>query len=235
MNQNRTVIAIDGLAGSGKTTLSRKLAERLGFVHMSTGMLYRAVGYLCVRDGINSEDPTALAAAVKAHSIELRLGQKESSEVWLDGVNIVKKIYSPEVSEATSKSSQYKEVREALVFAQKEAFPGADLVAEGRDMGSVIFTDALVKFFVETAPEVRVARRIEQMHGSLDNYSEHERNSLIKEAEIEVLARDERDSQREIAPAKPAPDAIMIDNSSKTLTEVVQTMYDAVAAAMQKV
>ena len=225
--RGRIVIAVDGLAGSGKTSISKALAARAGCVHMSTGMLYRAVGTLALRAGIDPRDAAALEAEIKRHRAELRLGPDRSSQVWLDGENISALIYTPKVSEATSVVSQHRVVRAGLVDAQRRAFPGQDMVAEGRDMGTVIFPDAAVKFFIQTAPEVRVERRMAQLYGDVSGFSQDQLNRLKKELEVEVLERDERDANRALAPTVPAEDAILVDNSTEKLTKVVESMYDA--------
>lgn len=229
MNASRTVIAIDGLAGSGKTTLSRLLAEKLGFVHLSTGMLYRTVGYLSLKEGVSPEDEKAVVALIHQYKPSLELDEKRRAIVRVGANVLSKELYSTEVSEITSKVSTLRGVREALHDAQRHAFEGEGLIAEGRDMGTVIFPDADVKLFVECSVETRVSRRLSQIQEK-KTLSEEEISQLTSDMQKEIVERDERDKTREIAPAVAASDAITIDNSGPPLTLVLQTMYDAVAS-----
>lgn len=227
---NRSVITVDGLAGSGKTTISKLLAERLGYAHLSTGLLYRAVGWLAINAKVSVDDGVALKTLILSHKIELIMGAKNSALVLVDGRDVSSEIHAPLVSQAASQTSRHREVREALRDAQRNAFPGVNLVVEGRDMGTVIFPDAPLKFFVFVSPEIRVQRRIAQLHGPEALKDPALMSRIKRDIEIEVLERDKRDSEREVAPAKPADDAILIDNSAETLTLVIQNMYDAAAS-----
>lgn len=232
MTEGRKVITVDGLAGSGKSTLARLLAERLGFVHFSSGLHYRAIGYLALREGLTPEFAAEAAKCLERHRIQLRV----DGGLLIDGAALGDELYQPRVSEMTSKFAALPEVRSALVRLQRDVFPGCPLVAEGRDMGTVIFPDANIKFFIEASCEVRVRRRLAQL--GYETYeaalarglTENELNSLKKDIEIEIIERDARDCQRAIAPTVAAADAVTIDNSSQTLTQVVQCMYDAVAS-----
>lgn len=225
---DRRVVTIDGLAGSGKSTLARELAKKLGFVHLNTGLLYRAVGFLALEHGVGVRAGPELARLIAMHRLELKATPAKGCEILIDGSAYGERLHMPEVSEATSIVSSVAEVRQALVQAQREAFPGQPLVAEGRDMGSIIFADAALKFFVQAELEVRVARRLAQYSGAR-KLAEDELNLLKKEMEREIIERDERDQGRALAPAKAASDALIVDNSSLTLTQVLENMYAAVA------
>lgn len=220
----RPVVTIDGLAGSGKTTLARRFAERCGFVHLNSGLLYRAVGFLSLLERVDPNDETALVAMVRRHRIELVLESDRVPALRIDGIRRGDELQTPAVSEATSLSSQYAGVRAQLLAAQREAFPEYPLVAEGRDMGTVVFPDADLKFFVVAAEPVRVERRLTQLR-SLGSGLAADEAALRESIRIEIFERDQRDAHRSVSPTVAAVDAITIDNSSQTLTEVVESMY----------
>ncbi|MDC0358934.1 (d)CMP kinase [Oligoflexia bacterium] len=226
---DRIVIAVDGLAGSGKTALSKALAQKLGFVYLSTGILYRAVGYLVLQEGNDFDDGAAIANLVQNHTIELGLDADSRAVLRIDGKDVISKLYAPEASEASSKAAQHPEVRAELVKIQRSAFSGRNLVVEGRDIGTVIFPDALAKFYVVADEHVRLERRLKQLVADLGVTDPEELKLLKEKMKIEILERDQRDLLRNVSPAIQADDAILIDNSSQTLTKVVENMYDAVA------
>lgn len=228
---NRTVITVDGLAGTGKTTLSEKLAYELGFVHLSTGMLYRTVGLLSIRDGVSRQDDKALSDIINKNKIALKLIEKDNSTkavVELNGAIIFDELYTPKVSEATSEVAVHSTVREALVAVQREAFLGSNLVAEGRDMGTVIFKDAVIKFWVHTDEEIKVKRRMAQIINKNPHISETEKIELENQMQIEIHERDKRDQERGLAPSVKSSDMILIDNSSRTVDEVLAEMLRCV-------
>lgn len=226
--QSRYVITVDGLAGSGKTALSKALAEKLGYVHLSTGLVYRALGWLSLVNGVEFEDTRGLLELLMLHAVEFRVEQGRSAALYIDGIRGDERLHLPEVSEAASVTSRHAVVRQALLELQRQACPGRNIVVEGRDMGTVVFPEAPVKFFVQAAQEVRIARRVQQLEKDLGLVSGDALNSLKRQIEIEIIERDERDSSRPVSPTIPAGDAILVDNSSQTLTEVSQNMYDAV-------
>ena len=233
MSAIRKVITIDGPSGSGKSTLSKMLAEKLGYKQLNTGSIYRAVAYLCLTSGVDCNDESAVLAILSKAKIELKSSPLGESEILLNDKVLKDEIRTPKVSEGTSIVSSHPKVREALVDVQRNAYPGSNLVAEGRDMGTVIFKDADLKFFVTVDEETRIKRRIEQLEAarrkeggsSIKPLSQDELNLLKEQMKIEITERDKRDSERRVAPLKAASDAIMIDNSSETLTETLDNMY----------
>lgn len=224
----RVVITIDGLAGSGKSALARALAERLSFAYFSSGVLYRLVGFLANRGGIDPMNGPALGAEIDRHKIMVIEGPAGEAIGVLDGRKLLEELRAPTISEAASKVATHKEVRERLVAIQRGAFPGRGMVAEGRDMGTVIFPDAELKIFVSASPEVRAERRYRQLYG-MDYSGSKSEGERKKELEIEILERDARDSSRTLSPTLAAPDAVIVDNSAKTLTEVLERMYTLAA------
>lgn len=223
---DRKVITIDGLAGTGKTSISTQLAKKIGFVHFSTGLLYRTVGYISLQAGVDIEDEAKVAEVLKNHTIQLSLDDNRRAIVLLDEKNVSQELYAPEVSEATSIAAQYRSVREQLLRPQREAFPGAHIVAEGRDMGSVIFPDADVKFFIEVDEDVKVARRLNQMKSGRE-LSTDEELQLASEMKREIHERDKRDAERSLAPTTRDNDMILVNNSVDPLDKIVQNMYNS--------
>lgn len=221
MREKRTVITVDGLAGSGKTTLSREFAGKIGFLHLNSGLLYRAAAAAINSAKIVPTSQADVEGFLKGHSFGLRLIAGGVAEVTMDDVAVSGDLQRPEISETASLISQFKGVRDALRDAQRDAFPGKPLVAEGRDMGTVIFPDADLKLFVEVDQVIRVKRRLSQL-GVQSGDKDVE--ATIRQ---EIIERDIRDAERAIAPTKPAADAVIIDNSSRSLTEVLDAMYDA--------
>ena len=219
----RTVITVDGLAASGKSSAAEMLAARLKFSHLNSGRAYRAVGLLCLQHHINMNDAAAVEGLVAAHSIALVLTPEGGTDVLVDGRSVVQELDTPAVSEATSLTSRYAGVRQALLAVQREAFPGRHLVAEGRDMGTIIFPDAPLKFFIDAPEAVRIDRRLRQKGRGLDGQADPgtRQKAIIQE----ILERDKRDAERTVAPTVPASDAIIIDNSAAPLTEVIDIMY----------
>jgi cytidylate kinase len=217
------VITIDGLAGTGKTTVARLLAKRLGYMFFSSGELYRAIGFLCLREGVNPDMSDEVKAMLDRHLIAFEVSD-EKLEVAVDGCKFYKELSAPEVSDATSRAAKHTEVRKRLIELQKALADRYSLVAEGRDMGTVIYPGAKLKFFLEVEQEVKVQRRLAQMGAAEMN--PEELNHLKEMMKMEISDRDERDRCRPTSPTVPAADAIVIDNSSGKLTELAENMYN---------
>ena len=223
----RKVITVDGLAGSGKSTLARLLAEKIGFVHFNSGLLYRAVAFLALREAIDPHDAARAAQLLDRRHIALEEDAARGTQLLIDGQNATAAVRSAEVSGTTPIVAAHREVRQRLVRVQHEIFPGRNIVAEGRDMGTVIFPESPLKFYVNAELGVRMLRCIKMLYGDPAGMPPDRLNLLKEEVEKRIVERDRRDQERAVAPLKPAADAVMIDNSMRSLTEIVQSMYDA--------
>ena len=209
------VITIDGPVGSGKSTLGRMLAERLGILYLDTGAMYRAVGLAAREQGIAADDDTALGRLCA--QIRITFSREHGRQrVFLNGTDVTDDIRLPEVSMLASAVSAQPSVRKALV-AQQRACAGDGLVADGRDAGTVIFPAAPFKFYLDASVEVRAQRRYKEL---IDKNIPIEYTSLLKEIE----QRDHNDTTRLHAPLKPAPDAVIIDTSQMTIEDVLNAL-----------
>lgn len=217
-------VAIDGPAGSGKSTVARALAKRCGLTYLDTGAMYRSVTEACLERGVSPADADAVADV--ARGIRIAFGQAEdgSQTVSVDGKDYTKLIRSPQVDRNVSAVSAIPAVREAMVAQQREIGANGDVVAEGRDIGTVVFPDAEVKVFLTADPAARAHRRAVQREGG--DAAKDPAAKADADAEREILAdlqrRDELDSSREVAPLRPADDAVRMDSSSLTVDEEVE-------------
>lgn len=221
VSQTRNVITIDGLAASGKSTLAKLLAQSLGFLHVNTGLLYRASAYLALKEGIPAPDSQGLVELLSRHSMSFEYSAQSGSRLLLDGEDCTDLLQTSEVASFTSKIAVIPELRDSLRIFQIEAFPGNSIVVEGRDTGTVIFPDADLKFFIEGDPLIRASRRAKDLKAEL---SETELEQLTLSVAQELKERDARDLQREYAPLKKASDAVVIDNSVGELGDTVREM-----------
>lgn len=221
------VIAVDGPAGTGKSSVTKELASRLGYVHVDTGALYRAIAWLSLDHGIDIDSDSKSVSEI-AHSAHLEFKrdnrQNPPNRIFADGLDITSRIRTPEVSMAASKVSSYPEVRAALLGLQRRLGCLTHSILEGRDIGTVIFPDADVKFFLTASVEERARRRFAELQQGGDRSSTYE---LILS---QITERDHQDSTRAVAPLKKADDAIEIDTSQLTLEEVVGKMEAIVRA-----
>lgn len=221
MELRRKIITVDGVGASGKSALARLLAERLGYAHLNSGLLYRAAAYLVAESGTNPEDAVAIESLLRNHTIELTYDRTTGNRVLVDGLPRDNEIQSHEISRLASHVAKLACVREYFVPIQQRAFEPMGVVAEGRDMGTVIFPNAAVKFFVNADLPVRAARRRTQLLAKGEDVD-------VSTIERDLARRDHEDAHRELSPMKPADGARIIDNSHRTLEEIVEVMYRVV-------
>lgn len=221
------IVAIDGPAGSGKSTIAREIARKLGFQQLDTGAMYRAVTYSALDRSVDLDDEEAVVDVAQAIHITFVSHAGESTRIMVDGHDVSSQIRTPEVDACVSKVSAYPGVREAMVVLQRKCADAQDIVAEGRDIGTVVFPHAEVKIFLTADPHERARRRVAQRHAG-----EHvDEATLEREVEQTLSALEERDrldASRAVAPLTAAPDAQHIDSTRFTIDEVV----DQVAAAV---
>lgn len=208
-----TVIAIDGPAGAGKSTVGRALAERLGLDYLDTGAMYRAMTFAALRRGVAEGDLAEVAAMAPTVDIEI-----EGTTVLVDGIDATAEIRGREVTEAVSQIAANPAVRTVLVERQRAwvAERGGGVV-EGRDIGSVVFPDAKLKLFVTASPRVRAERRVGDIGGNVD------------EIEAAIIARDRKDSTRDHSPLTETEDAVTVDTTGMTIDEVVDHIVGLLA------
>lgn len=222
------IITVDGLAGSGKTTLARLLASRIRFVHLNSGLLYRGLGWLALKLDVPVDaTQDAYLKILSNYTLSLVVGEDGASRLKIGKELCGDELFEPRISDAASRISPFEGVRERLLSAQREAFPGYPIVAEGRDMGTVVFPAAPLKFFIVADSATRAARRLAQLISQRGDISADEKRKIERDLELEIVERDRRDRTRMASPTIPATDAIELDNSSKTLTEMVESMYSA--------
>jgi cytidylate kinase len=213
------VVTIDGPGGSGKGTVSRLLAQRLGWHMLDSGALYRLVALAALRRDVSLDDASALATVAAALDVRFESG---SGRILLEGEDVTEAIRAEEVGQGASRVAALPAVREALLERQRDFRAAPGLVADGRDMGTVVFPDAEVKVFLTASLEERARRRHKQLieqgvSASLDR--------LFRELE----ARDRRDQTRAVAPLKPATDAVVVDTTGLSIEEVLQGLERLVA------
>lgn len=221
------IVAIDGPSGSGKSSVARAIANRCSLTFLDTGAMYRSVAAECLRAGVDPEDQERVANV--ARDIDIRFLSTESGQrVFANGRDVTHEIRTPEVELAVSPVSATPAVREVMVALQRKVGEGADVVAEGRDIGTVVFPAADVKVFLTASPEARARRRAVQRQGG--NLAEDASATVDPAAEKKILAdlkrRDDYDSSREASPLRPAADAVVIDSSDLSFEQVIQSICD---------
>jgi cytidylate kinase len=214
------VIAIDGPVGAGKSTAARRLAEALGYIYIDSGAMYRALGWKAVQAGVDLHDPTRLAELAAATDIRVTAG-RSGPRVLVDGEDVTDALRTPAMDRASSLVSVVPEVRRRLVAIQRALAKEGGVVMDGRDIGTVVFPDAEVKFYLDADLPVRAGRRLEELRRSgaeVDPWA----------VSAEVARRDERDRQRDASPLQVAADAVRIDSTHLGPEEVVACMLEEV-------
>jgi cytidylate kinase len=216
------IIAIDGPAGSGKSSTAKMAAQALGIVHLDTGAMYRAITLKCLRRGIPFTDEHAIAGVMSCTSMSFR-GAAPNTQLWMDGENVSSVIRGEEVTKNVSDYCAVPIVREKLVDMQRDIARGQSVVSEGRDIGTVVFPDAELKFFMTASIEERAKRR-------MNDFKRMGIGKTKEELIAEIAERDRKDSTRQLSPLRKAPDAREIDTTSMTLNEQVRLIVDAAKA-----
>jgi CMP/dCMP kinase len=209
LNSKRITVAIDGPAGAGKSTLARRIADKLGFLYIDTGAMYRAIALWALRANVALSDMHRLEQLAREASFEFENGKRT---VLLNGEDVTEAIRSPEVSDAASKVAQIPAVRRALVEKQREIGSTASAVIEGRDIGTVVFPDASVKIFLDAQPEERADRRAKEIEQPREVTSR------------QIAERDTRDRNRTDSPLVQAPDAVYLDTTGMPINEVEEAV-----------
>jgi cytidylate kinase len=213
---DKLIIAIDGPVGSGKSTVARRVAEMLGYTHLDSGAMYRAVGLKALRDGVPLNSPDRLSALAEAARIDL-VPRDGKLRVLLDGEDITDAIRAPEVSRAASVVAVVPGVRHPMVAEQRRAGAQGGVVMEGRDIGSVVFPHADLKIFLDASPEVRASRRQRELE-------EKGEPMEFEKVLAEVHERDRRDRGREMSPLVRAADAVVVDNTAMDAEETARVI-----------
>lgn len=216
-----TIITIDGPSGGGKSTVSRMVAQRLGYIYLDTGAMYRAVGWLAQEKGIELTDDGQLEAMLADIVLEMTPGE-EDVQISVNGHDVSQAIRTAEMGMVASRISALPQVRRKLTELQRTIGQQGSVVAEGRDMGTVVFSQAPHKFFLEASAQERARRRVLQLREKGEEANEEEILAQIEQ-------RDHDDSSRALAPLKAAPDALTIDSSQVSAEEVVKLIIDQLA------
>lgn len=216
------IVAIDGPSGSGKSSVAREIARRCGLTYLDTGAMYRSVAYVCLERGVDPDDGDAVAEIARQIAIDF-VADGEGQRVIANGEDVTAQIRTPEVERAVSPVSANPRVREVMVALQRSAGERGDVIAEGRDIGTVVFPRAELKVFLSASPEARARRRAVQRGGGNLATGRSVAVDAADEQRIldDLVRRDEYDSSRETSPLRPAEDAHLIDSSSLGFEEVV--------------
>lgn len=219
MGDKRIIVAIDGPAGAGKSTIAKRVAHKLGYIYINSGAMYRAIALWALRLGTDLSDMHRLEQLAKEARIELRQG----GQVFLNGEDVTESVRHSTVSEAASRVSTVPAVRRALLAVQRAIADQNSVVMEGRDIGSVVFPLAHVKIFLDAEPDERARRRTLELNGS-------ESAAELKTVARDLAERDSRDRTRKEAPLVQAPDAELVDTTGQTLEQVEDAVLRIIRA-----
>ena len=210
-------IAIDGPAGAGKSTIAKRLAKKLGFIYVDTGAMYRAMAYYFLQHNIDAKDENAIAAACPDVDVTITYENGEQ-QVLLNGENVNGVIRNEEVGNMASSTSVYPVVRKKLVELQRQLAKTADVIMDGRDIGTCVLPDAQVKIYLTASSATRAKRRFDEL-------TEKGVSCDLAEIEKDIIDRDYRDMHRETSPLRQAEDAVLVDSSEMNIDEVVDAIY----------
>lgn len=212
-------IAIDGPAGAGKSTIAKHAAKELGFIYVDTGALYRAIGFACQREGILSSERDKVIALLDRITVTLSFNEKKEQVVLLNGEDVSSLIRTPQISMMASAVSAIPEVRAFLLDLQRGMAKSANVIMDGRDIGTVVLPDAQLKIFLFASPECRAKRRYDELISKGMDVT-------FEDVLSDVEKRDYDDSHRDVAPLKPADDAVMVDTSGESLETSVEKLLN---------
>lgn len=216
-------IAIDGPAGAGKSTIAKRLAKKLGFIYVDTGAMYRAMAYYFLQHNIDAKDENAIAAACPDVDVTITYENGEQ-QVLLNGENVNGVIRNEEVGNMASSTSVYPVVRKKLVELQRQLAKSADVIMDGRDIGTCVLPDAQVKIYLTASSATRAKRRYDEL-------TEKGVSCDLAEIEKDIIDRDYRDMHRETSPLRQTEDAVLVDSSEMNIDEVVDAIYQVYSEA----
>ena len=213
-------IAIDGPAGAGKSTVARLVADKLGYLYIDTGAMYRTVGLYVIRKGLDTTKPEHVNSVLDEINLDVKLSN-EGQRIFLNGEDVTNLIRTPEISMAASNVSAVPEVREKMVFMQRKLAESKSVIMDGRDIGTVVLPNATTKIFLNASIDVRTDRRYKELIRKGQNVT-------FDEVKADIIKRDNNDMSRATSPLKKADDAVEVDTTGKSLDEVVGEIIEIV-------